>query len=136
MVRASRPGVTENLDARDLTPSFTAGALRGGSHVHVFSPDGAAVSFTYEEAWIGTNGYVRADGSRQRRAIAFQGDVVTAKGATISEVFILDLPGDLAALSVAGDQPIVPDGRRIAYVRHIAGSDDRAWNQIFTVETR
>ncbi len=25
------------------------GALRGGSHVHVFSPDGSAVSFTYED---------------------------------------------------------------------------------------
>ena len=334
VVWASRPGVTENLDARDLTPPFTAGALRGGSHVHVFSPDGAAVCFTYEdavleaaaaagtgaeqslrcvgvsvcgrpilvpkthprnhdgsaftvlasrltdaprpgsdeiskafeEAWIGTNGYVRADGSRQRRAIAFQGDVVTAKGVTISEVFVLDLPDDLAALSIAGDGPIAgtavtrpapprgvtqrrltftadrqhpgiqgprhwlrsspdgsriaflmrddagivqiftvdpaggqprqvtygatsiasafswspdgrhlacvidgsvcfvaadggevtrltptvrngsaprpeacvisPDGRRIAYVRHIAGSDGRAWNQIFTVETQ
>lgn len=334
VVRASRPGVTENLDARDLTPPFTAGALRGGSHVHVFSPDGAAVCFTYEdavleaaaaagtgaeqslrcvgvsvcgrpivvpkthprnhdgsaftvlasrltdaprpgsdeiskafeEAWIGTNGYVRADGSRQRRAIAFQGDVVTATGVTISEVFVLDVPDDLAALSIAGDGPIAgtavtrpapprgvtqrrltftadrqhpgiqgprhwlrsspdgsriaflmrddagivqiftlnpaggqprqvtydpagiasafswspddlqlacvidgsvclvaansgevtrltppvrdgsaprpeacvisPDGRRIAYVRHIAGSDGRAWNQIFTVETQ
>jgi hypothetical protein len=334
VVRASRPGVTENLDARDLTPPFTAGALRGGSHVHVFSPDGAAVSFTYEdavleaaaaagtgaeqhlrgvgvsvcgrstpvpkthprnhdgsaftvlvsrlsdapwpgsdeiskaveEAWVGTNGYVRADGLRQRRAIAFQGHVVTATGATISEVFILDLPDDLAALSIAGSGPLAgtavtrpapphgvtqrrltftadrrypgiqgprhwlrsspdgsriaflmrddagvvqiftvnpagdesrqlthdalgvtsafswspdgrriacvidgsvclvaadsgevtrlappirdgsaprpeacvisPDGRRIAYVRHIAGSDDRAWNQIFTVKTR
>jgi Tol biopolymer transport system component len=31
---------------------------------------------------------------------------------------------------------ISPDGRRIAYVRHIAGSDGQAWNQIFTVETR
>src|SRR5207249_675058 len=25
-----------NLDARDLTPPFTPGALRGGSHVHVW----------------------------------------------------------------------------------------------------
>jgi hypothetical protein len=170
--------VIERLDARDLVPPFTTGALRGGSHVHVVSPDGRLVSFTYEdavldaapetgpgravpreknlrgvgvsvcgkpvpvprtharnhdgtafsvlvtrltdeptpgsdeiskafeEAWIGTNGYVRADGSRQRRAIAFQGNVVTATGATISEVFILDLPGDLAALCVAGDRPI------------------------------
>ncbi len=174
VVRASRPGVAENLDARDLTPPFTVGALRGGSHVHVFSPDGAAVSFTYEdavleaaavaitpaernlrgvglsvcgrpttvpkrhprnhdgsaftvlvsrlsdtphpgsdqiskafeEAWIGTNGYVHADGSRQRRAIAFQGHVVTAAGATISEVFVLDLPDELTALAVAGDGPL------------------------------
>ena len=37
------------LDARDITPPFTRGALRGGSHVHVFSGDGLWVSFTYED---------------------------------------------------------------------------------------
>src|SRR5262249_4542462 len=49
IVDAGRPGVAVNLDARDLTPPFTPGALRGGSHVHVFSPDGLRVSFTYED---------------------------------------------------------------------------------------
>jgi hypothetical protein len=174
IVRGSRPGVAEPLDARDLAPPFTAGALRGGSHVHVFSPDGAALSFTYEdavldqaaaagrpaeanlrglgvsvcgrpttvppthprnhdgsaftvavtrltdhprpgsdeisraceEAWIGTAGYVRADGTRQRWAIAFQGRVVTPAGAAISEVFVADLPADLADLASAGDAPL------------------------------
>ena len=38
-----------NLDARDLTPPFTAGALRGGSHVHVWDAAGQWVSFTYED---------------------------------------------------------------------------------------
>ena len=50
VVRTSRPGVAESLDARDLAPPFTPGALRGGTHVHVFCPDGALVSFTYEDA--------------------------------------------------------------------------------------
>lgn len=50
VVHAGRPGVAEPLDARDLVPPFTPGALRGGSHVHVFSPDATAVSFTYEDA--------------------------------------------------------------------------------------
>ena len=174
VVRVSRPGVAESLDARDLVPPYTPGALRGGSHVHVFAPDGAAVSFTYEdavlealaaagttaernlravgvsvcarptrvppthprnhdgsaftvlvtrltdtprpgsdeiaraceEAWIGTDGYLRDDGSRQRRALAFQGSVMTAGGAVISEVFVVDLPEDLAELALAGDGPL------------------------------
>jgi hypothetical protein len=183
VVRTSKPGVIEPLDARDLVPPFTAGALRGGSHVHVYSPDGRLVSFTYEdavldaspktgasqaapheknlrgvgvsvcgkpvqvprthprnhdgtaftvlvtrltdeptpgsdeiakafeEAWIGTHGYLRPDGTRQRYALAFQGHVVVHHAAfgelrTISEVFICDLPDDPAALAVAGEKPL------------------------------
>jgi len=171
VLRPSRAGELEPLDARDLVPPFTAGALRGGSHVHVFSPDAAAVSFTYddavleaagstaeqsrravgvsvcgrptrvpkrhprnhdgtawsvlvtrlvdtprpgsdeigracEEAWIGTAGYRRADGSWQRRALAFQGHVVTSAGQTISEVYVVDLPDDLEDLAIPGDGPL------------------------------
>lgn len=171
IVDTENPGQTWNLDARDLTPPFTPGALRGGSHVHVWDPRGDWVSFTYEdhlmaqfasagptndinlrnigvsvpgrpvsvsrdhprnhdgqyfnvlvtrtvanpkpgsdevkkafeEGWVGDAGYVRADGTRQKRALAFQGHVVTAQGETISEVFIADLPEDL---SVPGDGPL------------------------------
>jgi len=183
VLRASQPGVIEPLDARDLVPPFTAGALRGGSHVHVLSPDGRLVSFTYEdavldaspetgarqampreknlrgigvsmcgkpvrvprtharnhdgtaftvlvtrltdepapgsdeivkafeEAWIGTHGYLRPDGTRQRHALAFQGHVVVHDAAgggqrTVSEVFVCDLPDDPASLTVAGDRPL------------------------------
>jgi hypothetical protein len=160
------------LDARDLSPPFTPGALRGGSHVHVFSEDGKWVSFTYEdlllatsqgrgdasrdlnqrnvgvsvlgrpvsvskdhprnydgssfsvlvtrtvnsprrgsdeiskafeEAWVGSNGYVKRDGTRQRRALAFQGHVVTPGGETIAEAFIVDIPEDV---TVPSDQPL------------------------------
>lgn len=42
-------GQTVNLDAMDITPPFTPGALRGGSHVHVYSPNGQYVSFTYND---------------------------------------------------------------------------------------
>lgn len=42
-------GETHNLDAMDITAPYTPGALRGGSHVHVFSPNGELVSFTYND---------------------------------------------------------------------------------------
>lgn len=175
-------GIAANLDARDLTPPFTAGALRGGSHVHVWDAIGDWVSFTYndalvesevrdigvsvpsqpvrvssenqknhsgeffsvvvsrttgnptlgsdeikracEEAWVGLNGYVRPNGMRQRRALAFQGSVVKSDGQTIPEVFIVDLPEDLTKPSdgpLAGTslrRPIPPKNviqRRITY---------------------
>ncbi len=49
IVETDRPRVIRNLDARDLSPRLTPGALRGGTHVHVFSPDGQFVSFTYDD---------------------------------------------------------------------------------------
>ncbi len=164
-------GPPRNLDACDLTEPFTPGALRGGSHVHVFSGDGRWVSFTYEDqvlschaketaeqdvnlrnvgvsvpagpvrvpkdhprnhdgeffsvlvtrtvadpkpgsdeikkafedGWVGTNGYLRADGTRQKRALAFQGHVVTIRGDTIAEVFLVDIPEDV---TVPGNGPL------------------------------
>ncbi|WP_340620127.1 DUF3748 domain-containing protein [Xenorhabdus siamensis] len=44
-----QPNVTVNIDALDITSPYTAGALRGGTHVHVFSPDGSRLSFTYND---------------------------------------------------------------------------------------
>lgn len=42
-------GQAITLDAMDITPPFTPGALRGGTHVHVWSPDGSRLSFTYND---------------------------------------------------------------------------------------
>jgi WD40 repeat protein len=166
-----QPGIHRNLDARDIVPPFTPGALRGGSHVHVWDPRGEWVSFTYEdhvlasredshgagdinqrnvgvsvadcpvnvtgahprnhngdaftvlvtrttsnpkpgsdeivrafeEAWVGSNGYLRSDGTRQGRALAFQGHVRNQRGELVPEVFMADLPDDLTQ---AGDGPL------------------------------
>jgi WD40 repeat protein len=178
IVECAHPGKALHLDARDLVPSFTPGALRGGSHVHVWDEAGECVNFTYEDhllaqfktagatneinqrnigvsvpgrpvqvqkdhprnhdgdffsvlvtrttpmpkpgsdeiqrafedGWIGTNGYLRADGTRQKRALAFQGHVVTTGGETISEVFVVNLPEDLTA---PGDGPLAGTETRL-----------------------
>jgi dipeptidyl aminopeptidase/acylaminoacyl peptidase len=194
MVEIDQPQIATPLDARDITSPFTPGALRGGSHVHVFDGNGEWISFTYEdhvlaalqtaggsaecdinqrnvgvsvpghgvtvphgqmrnhdgsafsvlitrtanfprpgsdeisraceEGWIGTNGYVRGDGSRQKRAIAFQGTALTAEGRAIVEVFVVDLPDDLTQpgdgplQGTATTRPMPPRGvlqRRLSY---------------------
>jgi hypothetical protein len=56
-----------------------------------------------EEAWVGTNGYVRVDGGRQGRALAFQGEIVLPQGGSAVEVFLVDLPDDLTK---PGDGPL------------------------------
>ncbi len=164
IVLDERTGRAATLDARDLVPPFTKGALRGGTHLHVFSGDGKWVCFTYEdhflanaadpeirilnarnvgvsllghpvavnknhprnhdgssfsvlvtrtqphptagsddilrayeEGWIGNAGYRRPDGTLQRRAIAFLGNVLTDHGAQVPEVFVVDIPDDITA---------------------------------------
>ncbi|MEO8766607.1 MAG: DUF3748 domain-containing protein [Ginsengibacter sp.] len=37
------------MDARDIIPPFTPGALRGGTHAHNWSADGQWISFTYND---------------------------------------------------------------------------------------
>lgn len=37
------------MDARDITPPFIPGALRGGTHAHNWSGDGKWISFTYND---------------------------------------------------------------------------------------
>ncbi|MDA5536083.1 DUF3748 domain-containing protein [Yersinia mollaretii] len=157
------------LDALDITAPYTPGALRGGTHVHVFSPNGSRLSFTYndhvlheldpaldcrnvgialplhgvnppkhhpreydgshfcvlisrttptpqagsdqinrayEEGWIGTQGYLKADGTRQRWALAFIGDTLSAQGEKIPEIFIADLPEQDRDYARAGGAPL------------------------------
>lgn len=54
IVETARPGVATTVDACDLTPPFEPGALRGGSHVHVWEPTGEWISFTYEDHLLAT----------------------------------------------------------------------------------
>ena len=49
-------GRVQNLDARDLDPPFTPGALSGGSHLHMWHNKGDWISFTYEDEVLGRTG--------------------------------------------------------------------------------
>lgn len=200
LVDIDKPNIATLLDARDVAPPFTPGALRGGTHVHVFDSAGKWVSFTYEDhllatldgahsttphelnqrnvgisvptasirvphdhprnhdgatfsvlvtctvdkpragsdeiskafedAWVGTNGYVRPDGSRQRHAIAFQGNITTPNGETISEVFVADIPDDPTRPSespLAGTPTTRPAPPRGTVQRRLTHTADRTY---------
>ena len=43
-VLINKPGIGEFLDARNIAPPFTPGALRGGTHAHSWSADGKWIS--------------------------------------------------------------------------------------------
>ena len=49
IVDVNNPNVPIFMDARDVTPPFTPGALRGGTHDHEWSGDGAWIAFTYND---------------------------------------------------------------------------------------
>jgi hypothetical protein len=50
IIDESNPGVPIYMDARDVTPPFTPGALRGGTHQHEWSGDGEWIGYTYNDA--------------------------------------------------------------------------------------
>ena len=66
-------------------------------------PGSDEINRACEDGWVGVDGYVKPDGKRQSRAIAFQGQVVAENGQSVSEVFLVDLPDDL---TVPGDAPL------------------------------
>lgn len=193
LVDSAHPGKMTHAEARKVTGEFLPGALRGGTHAHSWSGDGAWISFTYndfvmeklqhssggkvrdlrtigvmsaarkvvvsdenaenfsgeyfavlaatvtenpmpgsdeiekafDECWIGRDGYISADGSRQKHAIAFQGHVRHDDNSLVTEIFVADLPEDITA-AVEGNRlegtdstrPSVPEGvvqRRVTF---------------------
>ncbi len=52
------------------------------------------ISHAASDSWIGLNGYIKPDGSRQI-ARAFLGKVKDKKGNDVDEVFVVDIPNDI-----------------------------------------
>jgi len=79
------------------------------------TPGSDEIDRAFDECWIGENGYIKADGSLQQKAIAYQGNVRDETGRTTTEVFIADIAEDIisiefnAAISgTASTRPLVP----------------------------
>ena len=129
LARFTEPGPDHDLNQRNVGVSVPGRPVRvRKDHRRNHDGDGFSVLVTrttarpkrgsdeiqraFEEAWVGTHGYSRADGSHQKRALAFQGQVVTPRGQAINEVFIVDLPEDL---TVPGDEPLAGTEQRMPF---------------------
>jgi hypothetical protein len=65
----NQPDGLQALDARDIVPPFTAGALRGGTHLHTFNSDATAIVSTYEDHVLATATSPLAQANRRGIAV-------------------------------------------------------------------
>ncbi|HBJ36184.1 MAG TPA: hypothetical protein DDZ51_15825 [Planctomycetaceae bacterium] len=69
VVRQNDPQNATTLDARDIVPPFTAGALRGGTHLHTFNHDATAIVSTYEDHVLAIHHGGHAEANRRGIAV-------------------------------------------------------------------
>ena len=132
-VRVDKDAEGENHDGE----MFSAVVARVVSHPR---PGSDEIERAFSDSWVGTNGYLRGDGSRQARALAFQGHVRDRAGRKISEVFLVDLPEridvpgpDGPLEGTATGRPMPPKGtvqRRLTYTadrKHPGIQGPRHW---------
>jgi dipeptidyl aminopeptidase/acylaminoacyl peptidase len=91
-------------------------------------PGSDEIKKTFEDSWIGRDGYRRPDGFWQRRARAFLGTVVDENRREFTEVFVVDIPDRLdepehgeRLEGFAESMPSLPRGtrqRRLTFTAH------------------
>lgn len=107
---ANNPAVADLRTVGVMVPGKSV-TVANGNDKDEFSGEGFAVVVTqvtenprpgsdeidraFDETWIGREGYQKTNGSRQRHALAVQGNVRNAANQTVTEVFVVDLPEDL-----------------------------------------
>ncbi len=137
IVDPARPGIADPLEARDLAPPFTPGALRGGTHVHQFDPAGDWVSFTYDDHLLPASGRVVAVAQPRPVAVprshprnhdgAFWSAVVT-------EVVDEPRPGSDEIGRACEEAWIAGSTRRLAFLGAVRNRAGRALTELFVVE--
>ncbi len=76
-------------------------------------PGSDEISRACEEGWVGNEGYLRPNGSRQSRAIAFLGTLSADDGKPFTEVFVVDFAEEIdratPGLALAGTSDTFPN---------------------------
>jgi hypothetical protein len=138
VVDVSKPMVARGLDARDLAAPFTAGALRGGTHVHVFSVGGDRVSFTYNDAIVFSE-QRNVGVSVRGRAVCVKKDHPRNHDGEFFSVLVTrttasPMPGSDEIRRAFEDGWVGWDGRRIAFIGEVITETGEAISEVFLAE--
>ncbi|MFZ9837946.1 MAG: DUF3748 domain-containing protein [Opitutaceae bacterium] len=150
LVEPGPAGEGRGLDAMTYAPPFVPGALRGGSHVHVFHPAGDALSFTYDDEVLARLGDA-GDHDRNQRNVAVA--VPVPGGVRVPRSHPRNHDGDWFAVVVtrtvnrprpgsdeisrAYEEGWLPDRdgrRRLACLGNVTAPDGREHAEVFVVE--
>jgi hypothetical protein len=156
IVEAARPGTFRPLEAMNYAPPFAPGALRGGSHVHVFAPEGRSVSFTYDDEILSRLGPAAPGAGHETNqrnvAIAVRGaggpDGVTVNrhhprnhdgewfAVVVTRTVNAPRPGsdEIGRAYEEGWLPARAGRQRLAFLGNVVAPDGREHAEIFLVE--
>lgn len=157
IINESAPNVPVFMDARDITPPFTKGALRGGTHRHEWSGDGQWIGFTYNDAVLkaledstGEKHNLRTIGvSKRNRPVKLaedtQGENVSGEWYSALVVRVTPNPkaGSDEISHAAGDSWVgtngylKPDGTRQiarAFIGKVKDKNDKEVDEVFVVD--
>jgi len=150
LVEPGLPGQGRGLDAMTYAPPFLPGALRGGSHVHVFHPGGDALSFTYDDEVLARLGDSGEHDRNQRNvavAVPVPGGVRVPRShprnhdggwfaVVVTRTVNRPRPGS-DEISRAYEEGWLPDRdgrRRLAFLGNVTAPDGREHAEVFVVE--
>lgn len=132
------------LDARDVVKPFTPGALRGGTHLHMFSGDGRYVSSTYEDAVLATSDNVDADPNNRVIAVTELGKSVEVPSrnprnhngnwtVVVTRVVNEAAPGS-DEITRAYSDAWIAGADSIAFFGLVAGNNGESYPELFRVD--
>lgn len=87
-----------------------------------------------EEAWVGKEGFTRANGEKVYRALAYLGDVMTAGGKVVTEVFVTEIPENweqsLAETDLTGSETKMPEMPKAFKQKRLTHTDDQKYSGV------
>lgn len=157
IINDAAPNVPVFVDARDITPPYTKGALRGGTHRHEWSGDGQWIGYTYNDAVLkaledktGEKHNLRTIGVSKRNNPVFlekdaKGDNVSGEwfSALVVRVTPTPTPGSDEISHAAGDSWVgtkgylKPDGTHQiarAFIGKVKDKNGKDVDEVFIVD--